>query len=432
MIEHENGLIVRLITEPTSIKNIYGKVNPEMFNNTMCRDAYTEIIRHYDKTGEIHNIVSLAPKLESNERDKSDVMTWLKTIVESDMGIGSTKSYVDGIVADYKVNRLRNLFDTSDLKSGAVESTISNLISELEALKDNKQRDSHSLAEITKRSKDKYFIEHEEGIKTGITSLDDIILCLGKGDVTVIGARPSVGKSAFATQIITTVAKTGKRVGYFNLEMSDEQIFERIIASTSGIDLNRIRRAISFIGEEKQKYDEAVEKLEKFTNLEIFSGSYSASEIKHKCRNQDFDLVVIDYLQIVKPDKMYGNRVAEVGDISKTIKALAMELKVPVIALSQLNRSKKATDEPEINDLRESGDIEQDASTILFLWNIDEFGQYKGISVEKNRQGIKGKKALEFDGSHMTFTPCVDDVETLTKALGGMKNSYGEETFTGW
>lgn len=415
----ENGFIGKLLVDSSAIKKAYGKLTPDMFYSALCRDAYKEFLREYDRSGKPIDLNSLVQRMENEHVDKETLNKWAREVVQADNYASTVQGYIEVITNEYKARRVRQIVDSIDFTPKGIETTVSDLLGEFEALKDNKQRASHSLAEITKKNKSKYFVEHDEGVQTGISSLDEILLGLGKGDVTIIGARPSVGKSALATQIITTVAKAGRRVGYFNLEMNDSQIYERIVASHSGIDLNRIRRAVTFLNDEEKKYNEAVEELEKATNLEIFSGSYTANEIKHLCRNMDFDLVVIDYLQIVKPDKSYGNRVAEVGDISKTIKALAMELKIPVIALSQLNRRKSATDEPELNDLRESGDIEQDASTIMFMWNIDEHGNYKGLSVAKNRQGINGKIALQFDGSHMRFTPSVDDVETLTQALGG-------------
>lgn len=420
MKEHENSLIERLLVEKDSIKWVYGKITPEMFTEKICKEAYTEFIRHYDKTGKALTIYELEQRLDDGIRDRETTMAWLKSVVTSDSTASSTKGLIDVIVNEYKVRKVRDLLFTTDLKPKDIESTISNLIAEFEALKENKSRLSHSLAEITNKNKGKYFVEHEKGIRTGLTNIDEFIE-LTKGDVTILGARPSVGKSALATQILTSVAKKGRRVGYFNLEMNDSQIYERIVASYSGIDLNRIKRAVGFLNDEKECYEKAVKELEQFTNIEIFSGSFTASEIKHLCRNMDFELVVIDYLQIVKPDKTYGNRVAEVGDISKTIKSLAMELKIPVLALSQLNRRKSSQDEPELSDLRESGDIEQDASTILFMWNIDEYGVYKGLSIAKNRQGINGRFALLFDGSHMRFIPSNDDVETLKKAVGNAR-----------
>ena len=133
-------------------------------------------------------------------------------------------------------------------------------------------------------------------------------------------------------------------------------------------------------------------------------------------------MIVIDYLQLIKADRRFNNRASEVGDISKAIKALAMELHVPIIVLSQLNRVSelRETKEPTMAELRESGDVEQDASNIILLWNLDEDGQYKGWKVEKQRQGTHLKEALKFDGDHMRFEERMEDFD---KFLLRVKNS---------
>ncbi len=221
----------------------------------------------------------------------------------------------------------------------------------------------------------------------------------------VIGARPAVGKSAMITQILMSVGAAGKRVLFYNLEMRETQVYERMLSRQSKIKLNRIRRGRSFLGDERSRFDTANEELKKL-DIWISSGVKSVPEIRNECRNMGADCVVIDYLQLIKTDRRYSNRSSEVGDISKSIKALAMELNTPVIVLSQLNRVSeiRETKEPTMSELRESGDIEQDASIVLLLWNLDENDRSrKGLKVEKNRQGQQAKLYLEFDGDSMEF-----------------------------
>ena len=173
-----------------------------------------------------------------------------------------------------------------------------------------------------------------------------------------------------------------------------------------------------------------MERIKNYKNIIIYSGSFTTNDIKMHCKNQDFDLVVIDYLQLVKANKSYNNRVSEVGDVSKGIKALAMELKIPVIALSQLNRTKNATDEPTISDLRESGDIEQDASNVMLMWNIDEAGTVKGLKIEKNRQSVLGKVALSFEGSEMEFKAITHKpFEVVEREYKGFKKMSSDNPF---
>lgn len=175
--------------------------------------------------------------------------------------------------------------------------------------------------------------------------------------------------------------------------------------NNSGVFVNRIRRAVRFLGDEKERFEMANKSLSKFQIL-ISSGTKTISQIRNECRHQELDCIVIDYLQLVKADVRYQSRASEVGAISKAIKALAMELNIPIIALSQLNRTSEMRDtkEPTMGELREAGDIEQDASIIILLWNLDsEDKTRKGLKVDKNRQGETGRIVYRFDGGKMRF-----------------------------
>ena len=199
-------------------------------------------------------------------------------------------------------------------------------------------------------------------------------------------------------------------------------MYERVLSQTSEIGLTRIRRAKSFLGDEELIFNSANADMEKM-NIVVSSGTKTVGEIKSESRHQNFDVIIVDYLQLIRSDHYYGNRASEVGDISKALKSLAMELNVPVILLSQMNRSseQRETKEPEISELRESGDIEQDASIILLLWNLSEDDKsLKGLKVGKNRQGEPLKSGLRFDGDHMKFFEMEEDFH---KVLEIAKNS---------
>lgn len=401
MVSNEQQLIGDLLLDPNNITKIYDDLKVDMFENELCRLAYKKIIQSYDVGIEL-NLVDLTMIMEGTY-DQDLIKDFLKGCITAAGGIAEIKSCATSIISAYKIREIKNTFDHSSFLQKDIDRTLLNIQERIEQLLDCNRQKGRSIVDIAEEFKDYYGKEHEEGIRTHIYPLDEILNGLNKGDVTILGARPAVGKSALATQILSDVAIKNKRVGYFNLEMTDQQIYERVLARYSGINLKRLKKAISFMPEELEKYNAAKEKVEALKDLIVFSGSYSAQEMKSLCKNQEFDLIVIDYLQLVKPDKNYGNRASEVGDISKSIKAMAMDLKVPVIALSQLNRRKNATEEPEMSDIRESGDIEQDASNILLMWNMDEDGIFKGLKIEKNRQGELGKFALKYTGSLMSF-----------------------------
>lgn len=294
------------------------------------------------------------------------------------------------------------------------------MLQELEAMKENDTVKIHALNEIVDSISDGYFKEPDtEPLYTGLEKLDNTLGGLEGGDMSVIGARPAVGKSAFVTQIAINLADRKKKIAFYNLEMSDKQVYERLLSRKSRIGLNRIRRARSFLGDEKDRFDKANQELKKST-LFIRSGAVTVSQIRNECRHLDLDCIVIDYIQLLRSDIHYQSRANEVGAISKAIKALAMELNIPIIALSQLNRVSEMRQDkvPTMGELREAGDIEQDASIILLMWNIVD--DKKGLKVEKNRQGILSTEVLRFDGDNMQF---IETDESIKEAAKGFRKA---------
>ena len=207
-------------------------------------------------------------------------------------------------------------------------------------------------------------------------------------------------------------------------------MYERFVVSESGIGLTRLRRAVRFLGDEKERFDKANKTLEKAENIVITSaGSKSVGEIRSESKHMDYDIIIIDYLQLLKADNTYrGNRTAEVGEISRAIKNLAMELNIPIIALSQLNRGSemRETKEPTMAEIREAGNIEQDASVIILMWNLDENDRSKkGCKVEKQRQGECGKVVMRFNGNLMRF----EETEESVKEASSWKSSDSDNPF---
>lgn len=266
------------------------------------------------------------------------------------------------------------------------------MLQELEAMKENDTVKIHALNEIVDSISDGYFKEPDtEPLYTGLEKLDNTLGGLEGGDMIVIGARPAVGKSAFVTQIAINLADRKKKIAFYNLEMSDKQVYERLLSRKSRIGLNRIRRARSFLGDEKDRFDKANQELKKST-LFIRSGAVTVSQIRNECRHLDLDCIVIDYIQLLRSDIHYQSRANEVGAISKAIKALAMELNIPIIALSQLNRVSEMRQDkvPTMGELREAGDIEQDASIILLMWNIVDDNSFQRTGYSEVERAVLG------------------------------------------
>lgn len=242
------------------------------------------------------------------------------------------------------------------------------------------------------------------GVKLGIDSkLDEFIGGVESGDTCLIGARPSVGKSALALQIAVNLARSGKRVGFFSLEMQKRSIYERLLAACSGLAMNLIRSGKTYDNEQLGMLDKGNEKIRELKNLIIFCGTYKVEGIVRCVKKYKLEAVFVDYLQLVKADKDYQNRTNEVGAISHGLKQIAMDYNIPVFPLVQLNRRSEDRDEPALADLRESGDLEQDASQVLLLWNAEEDGSVKNIKIAKCRNGQLGTVTVGFNGGKQQF-----------------------------
>lgn len=422
----EQNIIGSLLLDVESIQKVYDDLSPEMFTDDILQRTFFEIRKAYD-IGEKVSLISLSQRLLGCGLNENMVFSSLKECVAKTITSATIASHAEVVINDYKARRLAQIVNMVNLSPNGINEQIGAIIEELEVLLQKSEKPKlKPLKEIVKENQDKYFVDvQESGVRTGFEHLDDMLGTLEGGDITVIGARPAVGKSAFITQIIGSMARAGKKIVFYNLEMMDKQVYERMLSAQSGIELKRIRRAKCFLNDEKSKFNKANEELCSY-NVMISSGSKKVSEIRNECRHQEADVIVIDYLQLLRSDKWYSNRAAEVGDISKSVKALAMELNVPVIVLSQMNRvsEMRENNEPTMAEMRESGDIEQDASNIILLWNTDEEDKrLKAAKIAKQRQGETGKIGLRFNGSLMRFE------ETEYQKQDGFMKTYKKTPF---
>ena len=219
------------------------------------------------------------------------------------------------------------------------------------------------------------------GVKTGFSDLDRVLVQMGKGDLIIVGARPGMGKTSFAMNIATNVAKAKKAVAIFSLEMSGEQLVSRILSSEALIDSRSLRT-----GQLKpEEWDNLAGVASSLSGCDIYIDDTSAitsTEMRSKLRRlSNLGLVVIDYIGLMQTTSKSDNRAQQVAEISRDLKIMAKDLGVPIICCAQLNRGTEQrggeAKKPTLSDLRDSGSIEQDADIVLFLYR-DEY--YKDIS----------------------------------------------------
>lgn len=263
---------------------------------------------------------------------------------------------------------------------------------------------SNALQNIEKKINTK----EDLSLYTGFFDLDALTDGLHNGEVTVIGARPAVGKTTFALQIAQNIMNKGKKVAFVSLEMSDTQIITKMISRESRVNSRKIRNG-SIDESEILRITEAITQISdlKFT---ILTKSRTIQQIEietRKLKNKDkIDVLIIDYLQLVKNAERFTNREQEVADISRTLKLLSLELDIPIIALCQLNRNASRTI-PTMADIRESGAIEQDADNIIFLYQEDVENNIVTVDLQKQRAGNIGSLKLMFNKARSEFVNIV-------------------------
>lgn len=260
------------------------------------------------------------------------------------------------------------------------------------------------------------------GLTTGYSDLDHLTAGLQKGDLIIVAGRPSMGKTAFALNIVENAAKIAKaKVAVFSLEMSKESLVMRMMTSQARIDSMKVRTGDL----DESAWPKLLHAADELASMKVFiddQPAQSTMEIRAKSRRLakeqgGLDLIVVDYLQLMRSVNNTQNREQEISEISRSLKAIAKELSVPVIALSQLNRSleSRTNKRPMMSDLRESGAIEQDADLIAFIYRdevYDPNSPDKGVAeviVGKQRNGSTGTVRLAFLNQYVRFEPLVFD-----------------------
>lgn len=406
-IDPEEGVISALMIEPKAIERVCGMLSPEMFTSEMLGRAYLEYQRAYDNGKEL-TLGELQQNL-TTEFMPFQVEEVLSRCLDSKLTVGMIEGSARAVANRYKSECVNRILNTTLITESNVEDKVESLIKDLEGLQTGQTSDGHTVAEVTEMYKDDYFREKTKAtVVLKDDAIDDLTGGFQPGDLVVIGARPSIGKSALATQWAEDLARQGYNVGYYNLEMQEKSLFERFVAAKSGIEITRLRLATRFCNDEEERYHKAVNELLTQNNITLYTGAKRVSDIRNDVREKKHNVIICDYLQLMIPDNRYeGNRQAEVSQISRDLKNLAMDLDTVVIALSQLNRASegRAGHEPGMADIRESGSIEQDASIIFLLWNSDPDNRSeKKLKVEKSRNGKCGTVDMLFDGAHLHFT----------------------------
>ena len=387
--------------------------------------AITELAEN----GSPSDVVTISEFLENrNELEASGGLAYLATLANETPGAANVKAYAT-ILREHSM--LRSLIEAGNAISGSAYTTegrtASDLVDQAERLVfDIAEKGARgrvgfrSLKQLLPDVVDRIDTLHQSGgditgIPSGFNDLDKMTAGLQPGDLVVVAGRPSMGKSTFAVNIAENAAIGAKiPTAIFSLEMPSQQLLNRLISSLGRVNQEHLRTG-KFPDEDWSRINTAVQLM---SDAPIFiddSSSLSPTEIRARARRlkreSNLGLIVIDYLQLMQVQGSTENRATEISEISRSLKALARELEVPVIALSQLNRSVelRADKRPVMSDLRESGAIEQDADLIIFIYREEVYKpdtQKKGlanINIAKQRNGPIGEFPLTFVGRFTRF-----------------------------
>ena len=412
--EVERGLLGCLMLDFSGMYKIYDTVRVEMFESTYHKNIYAKMLECFESGKKVDEqyLEVLASQMADDFHTEKEYRSVIGECYMSAVSSVMLDNYVSLLVAEYKNKTAKSILKKFCCVDQLSNEHIDSVITQLEELQRGKEQEVDYVPDLFSEYSKIYFTDNnkvESDLTTSLEKIDNYLLMIG-GDITILGARPSVGKSALAAQIAVANALKGKHVGFFNMEMRKKQVVDRLFANVSGLRLDRIKRGMSLNSEEEVLYRCGSEDMLKL-NMNVINNARSILDIKARCRKEKFDLVIIDYLQLVKNDTKTANRTQEVGEVSRKLKEISMDLNIPFLVLSQLNRSSEYTaeKEPSMTDLRDSGEIEQDASNILLMWKIDD--THRGIKIDKQRDGKLFRECLEYKGECMKFTESDRSIE---------------------
>lgn len=323
---------------------------------------------------------------------------------------------------------IENLLDTADKRMNEV--TSSPTMRKFIPMKD-------MLGEAWERFEHLHSSDYEmRGVPTGFSNLDNMLAGFQKSDLIILAARPSMGKTALALDIARqTAIKHGTPVGIFSLEMSSQQLVDRMLAAEARVNAWKLRTGKIDSDEEFQKVRDAMEKLSKapiyIDDQPATNAVVMRSVARRLKREHGIGLLIVDYLQLMTPtaSRASDSLVQQVTEISRSLKTMARELEVPVLALSQLSRAiETRRGKPRLSDLRDSGSIEQDADVVMFIHREDKMNHdaettnIAEILIEKHRNGPVGKVELYFDERRTTFLP-IDKSDFGAEPVGAGRES---------
>ncbi|MFR0880042.1 MAG: replicative DNA helicase [Oscillospiraceae bacterium] len=424
-LEAEQTILGAILIEQSVISVVLEKIRPESFFNEQHRQLFNIMLRMFTSgiRADVITVLNEAVK-EKIFESAQEGRNYLAALVNMVPSVDNIDSYCTIVAEKYYVRSLalvaRELLHEISMGQSSAQVLLDSAEQKIFDIRQGKDvkgltpisdvvfESWDRLQKISGPDKEKYL-----GAKTGYTLLDTITTGLNKSDLIILAARPGMGKTSFALNIATNVARhSNKEVAVFSLEMSKEQLATRMLSTEALVDSNKLRSG--FLSDDD--WVRLASSADVLCNMPIFlddTAGTTVQQIKAKLRRvKSLGLVVIDYLQLLGSTIKSENQVLRISEITRNLKIMAKEMDVPVILLSQLNRGVESRPDkrPLLSDLRESGSIEQDADIVMFLYRDAYYNKEStepNVSeciVAKNRHGDTGTVKLIWDGQFTRFS----------------------------
>jgi len=415
-LTYETGLIGSIIIYGDCFPHVDLIVNGDDFRNEICSEAYNAASRIY-LSGGIIDPLTIVDEMIKAGTNENTVREWVRDMMVMTPTASNAELYAVGIRNASRLRKITNLLNESMMEYTDPDNLTDVVMEGLLTIeRGEKKGRTKSFKESIERFKSWLLAKDDNRrLNTGYSRLDGILNGLHPGNLAILAARPSVGKSALGCELALRTAESGIVSVIFSCEMTDIEITQRFLANRTQVNLDEIiSKKIMIDGQAGSKVVVGMRELIS-KQLHIYDDpDITVSDIRRMLQTiKNVGLVVIDYIQIMKPTEKSENRNIEISKITNSLKQMAKEFQVPIVALSQLNRTKDEYDEPVFNDLRDSGAIEQDADKVIFLWKLGapEKGEVQkiGVKIAKNRMSKTGTVIMQFSGEQMRFSETYEE-----------------------
>lgn len=421
----ELNVIGALCAEPRYMKKVALFLKPEDFTIPACGEVYRVLYNLYIANKPI-DVMLLPNELTGKMADPSNFIAECLSITPTTQNVELHSHIVHDVARERKLREdALEIFDSCENNVIATS-----LIEKCQDFLRDKYTHGMSMFEIANKACDSLSEPMGLRVDTGFKRLDNILEGMWGGNLVIIGARPSVGKTAYSLAMAENAARKGHKVLFYSLEMLYDELFERYLCKDARVPLTKIIKR-DMNEEDLAKYVHACEWLSGLPITIIDKPNVTVQDIRAEARTStDVDIIFIDHIGLLKAYGNYQNRNLELGAISRELKNLASELRIPIVVMAQLNRGRQETDEPQLNDLRDSGELEQNASKVIMIWKQDIENNIRGVKVAKNRRGANGTVFMRFTGEYMTFEEVDENMESLVRSAERKKwedrDSYDE------